>query len=187
MDNETNSVDTESIVTKSNLEIIRVRSVDFLRHLEPHLTFSDPRLKKPFIEELAQRMIHQPDALMILVAIQNGQTEREQAGRLVAFMIVHNPGVDFPYISVLQAWSHPDNPASMSDPFIARMVLWALSLDKDYVRAETQRSTAAMYRRFGFEPHSQIVKFDLVSKGFHDLLTKRPREFLKWATSLTQT
>jgi hypothetical protein len=162
-----------------SMNVIRVRSTKIVEHIEPHLSFSDPRLKAPFLEELVQRMLNAPDSLLVLAAME-GET-------LKAFLIAQNAGPSVPYITVNQVWSDSDNSREWFEPFLAKLILWTAANDKDYIRGETPRSTRALLRRFGFEPYTEVVKFDLVKTRFHELLVKRPEEILQWATSLSQT
>jgi hypothetical protein len=123
-------------------------------------------------------MTHVPESLLILVAFDKDDEIR-------AFSILSNPGPAYPYVQLQQIWSHPENDWDWVDKFFARAVLWACSLDKEYIRAETQRDTEALFRRHGFETLSHNVKFDLIKTGFHDLLINRPEELVQWA-NLTQ-
>jgi hypothetical protein len=161
------------------MEIIRVRTPELVEQMEPHLTFHDPRHKGIFLEDLLQRMSMAPDSLLILAGM-------DEDG-LRAFAIVTNPGVAYPYVYLSQIWSHPNNAThDWYTPFFARVVLWAAAHDKDYIRAETQRNTEALYRKFGFESFSTNVRLDLDESGIKELFNQRPEELLQWA-SLNQT
>lgn len=154
------------------ISVIRARSVNVLKHIEPILVFQDQRLRLPFIEGIAQQLTNSPDSILLLVAMDGSD--------LRASLIAHNPGPSLPYIFVSQLWSHPDNPPDWYKPFFARLILWTTANDKTYIRGETLRDTDAIYRRFGFEPFAQIVSFDLVKTGIYQRLTSHPEEFLKW-------
>lgn len=157
------------------MNMMRVRSISIVKHIEPHLIFVDERLKPPFIEDLVQRMTHAPDSILLLAAFEDKQIR--------AFIVAQNPGPDLPFIHLSQVWSHSNNSHDWYKPFLAKLLLWAAAHDKDYIRAETTRSSEAMYRRFGFmESHdvvyAKIIRFDLNLSS---------EEFLEWATSSHQT
>jgi hypothetical protein len=147
--------------------------VNIVKYIEPHLILPD-KLKPVFLEDLIRRMTQTPDTVLVLASLEGSEVK--------SFLIADNPGPSVPYIVLAQVWSSPDNDASWYEPYLARLLMWAVANDKEYIKAETQRNTAALFRRFGFEPFSQNVKLDV-----NGHLLEHPEEFLKWATSLNQT
>lgn len=154
------------------MKIIRAQSPDVIEHMEPHLVFTDDRLKGPFITELVYRMTKVPETVQVLVSFDDETKE------IRAQTISLNPGPLLPFILLPQVWSHPENPWSWWQQFLSRIIIWAIANDKDYIRAETNRNTTAMMRRFGFEPYLQLIKFDLVKSGYKDMLADHPEEIL---------
>jgi hypothetical protein len=157
------------------MNMIRIRSAEIVKHIAPHVTFVDPKLKAPYLEDVAQRLIQAPDTILLLAAFENDEIK--------AFIVAENTAPRIPFVHLSQVWSHPDNPRDWYKPFLAKLLLWADAHDKDYVRAETMRNTEAMYRRFGFTPshdvaYAKIIRFDLNNSS---------EEFFKWATSSHQT
>ena len=136
------------------MEIIRVRTSKILKHIEPHLTFTNPGNKLLFLEQFVQAMEFSPESIMVLAAIDDNET-------VIAFLIAENPGFKSQHISIAQCWSHPDNPWSLSEEIFARAVMWAIALGKTCIRGETQRKTEAIYRRFGMSPIAQVMQLDL--------------------------
>lgn len=99
-------------------------------------------------------MSHNPESLLVLGAL-------DDEDELIAFVIAQNPGFNTHYIYVAQVWSHKQNPFSVAEELHAQVVLWAMSLGKSYLSGETQRSTAAIFHKFGFEPVAQVMRFDI--------------------------
>ncbi len=138
-----------------NYRIIRVRSTKIIPLIEPRLVFNDPESKAPFIEELAHVMTHAPESLLVLAALDDDDDA------LIAYTIVQNPGIAYSYASIAQVWSNPSNSRSVIEELHARVVLWAMMLGKTCIRGETQRDTAAILHRFGYEPIAQIYRLVL--------------------------
>lgn len=155
------------------MDVIRVRSVDIVESIEPHVVLED-QVKPLFLENLVWRMLHTPDAVLVLASFEGDE--------LKAFLIADNPGAGVPYIVLAQVWSYPDNDRSWFVPFLTGLVLWAMAHDKEYIKAETQRNAEALFRRFGFKPFSTNVKLDVNKE-----LIGHPEEFLQWVASLNQT
>lgn len=140
-----------------SIEITRVRTVKILPYIEPYLSFTDPKNKEPFLEEFVQYMTQAPEMMMVIAALELEDPEVP----VRAFAIAQNPGFKVPHINLAQTWSHPENPWEIPREMFSRIVMWAVSLGKTSIRGQTQRSTTALYRKWGFQPVSQIIQFDL--------------------------
>lgn len=136
------------------MQIIRAKTSKVLKYIEPHLTFTDPNIKIPFMEEFVQTMEVLPESLMVIAALDDDKT-------LKGFIIAQNPGFKYPYIVMAQIWSATGNPWTVTEEMLARIVMWAVSLGKSSIRGETQRNLQAVYQRYGFVPVSQVVQFNL--------------------------
>ena len=153
------------------MNITRPKDLSVLKDIEPYISASHPDLIPIIQADIAQLMAHSPAALLFL-------TWYDEQKDLRAFTITSDPGPAYPYAAVWQVWGHSDNPRNWINPFFARMVLWAVAHDKEYLRTESQRTPSAIYRRFGFEPHIQILKYDLAKTVIYEKLTERPEEIL---------
>lgn len=154
------------------MKVIRARSTNVVKLIAPHLIFTDPKLKGSFVADLIQKMLNEPESLLVLVALD------EETEELRAFSIAHNPGPSMPYVILPQVWSHVENPWNWWQLFLSRVIIWAAALGKDYIRGETDRNTSAMLRKFGFEPYLQLIKLDLRTHGFQDLLMNHPEDVI---------
>lgn len=160
------------------MKLTRIKTAKQLGPLVQHLTLCDPASSKErFIQNLEELMEHAPENLLILAHF-------DEDTNLTSFIIAQNPGPKAPYIFLAQVWSRADNEPDWYESFYARLLLWAIALDKSYIRGETERNTEAMYRRFGFKPYFQVIRLDL--DHFNDLLMDNPKEFFQWATSESQ-
>lgn len=99
-------------------------------------------------------MVSSPHAVLVLVASNEDDV-------VVAFAIVHDPGVEYPHVTLAQAWSGSINPPGLTHQIFSRIVAWAMTMEKTYIRAETNRSIDAIARRFEFEKVAEIIQFNL--------------------------
>jgi len=153
------------------MNIVRATTPDVIELVAPHMVFTDDRVKGPFITELVYRMTKAPDTLQFMVALNE---EKE----LRAYSICTNPGALLPFVLLAQVWSHPENPSYVADRLLSQVIIWTIAMGKDYIRGETVRNTAALMRRFGFEPYLQLIKLDLVKSGHKAMLADHPEELL---------
>lgn len=136
------------------MEIVRVRNAQTLDVFRPHFTFTDPDMQFVFEEDLTRKLLHAPEDVLFLAAV-------GEEGGVEAFGIAYNLGLMVPYCYLAMAWAAPGTEGSVTREIFSRIVLWALTLGKKYVKAETRRSTEALLRSWAFEPFSVNVAFDL--------------------------
>lgn len=153
------------------LDIIRIINPDDVAGLRPYFTLTDPELMDLLVVELTSALKTMPDSVLILLGLDSEE-------KIKVLLVAVNPGIAYKHINVTQLWAHPKTDSSWLKSFMPRIIMWAIALNKTYLRAETSRNTKAFYRRFGFEPLSTVVKYDLKKSGHFDLLTKRPEEVL---------
>ena len=135
------------------MDIVRVRSVEIIRHIHEHLVFVDPSNKEPFVEHLTELMTQYSDSVLVLAAIDDGIVK--------GFLIAQNPGQHYNYVFISQVWSCPGNTWTVANRFLDWAIHWALALGKTMIRGETQRSTEGFFRRFAFLPLSTNVGLSL--------------------------
>ncbi len=133
--------------------ITRPTSIEVIEKITPFVTMSDPKLVELYLMDLASVMMHNPMSLLFLTWFEEDEIR--------GFLTARDLGPQYPYAAVTQFWGHTLNPRDWIEPFFKLTILWAVAHDKKYLRAETQRDLGAFYRRFGFEPYLQVVKFDL--------------------------
>ncbi len=104
-----------------NMNIIRAQTPDIIEHMEPHLVFTDGRLKGPFISELVYRMTKAPETLQILVAFD------EETNELRAHSIALNPGPLLPYVLLPQVWNHVESPCDLWKRLLSRVIIWTIA------------------------------------------------------------
>ena len=65
-------------------------------------------------------------------------------------------------VNLIQVWADSKlEGRSVQDRLFLRTCLWAESIGRTQLRAETQRSSEALYRRWKFREHSKIIVFDI--------------------------
>ncbi len=133
------------------MRLIRVRrpaGVDVIKELLTEVDTSRTNVA----EQLKSTLIESPEAIYFVQAY-DGDV-------LQAFMIALAPAsVD--HIFIFQAWKLPSADKLISDRAFFRVCLWADSLDRHEIRAETQRSPEAFLRKWNFAVHSQIMTFHI--------------------------
>ncbi|MBE3037690.1 MAG: hypothetical protein IMZ62_02590 [Chloroflexi bacterium] len=81
--------------------------------------------------------------------------------RLRAFVIAFAPP-QMNHVFVHQAWADPTLPDSrVQDRLFDRLCVWAESIDRNELRAETVRNPEAFLRKWGFQPFSAILALKL--------------------------
>lgn len=163
------------------MKIKRLTDPDDVYSLIDYCTFPDERNRSPFLSRIYEMLERTPESLLILAGFDD-----HDDNTICAFIIAQNPGPTSRVIYLAQVWSHPENHLSWYKPFLAGLIMWTLSLGKEGIRAETQRDTKALYRRFGFEPYMEIVKLDIPSTQLDQLLHSYSEEILSWAASSNQ-
>ena len=135
------------------MKITRPKDLSILSEIKPLIIASHPSLVPIIIADIALMMANNPAGLLFLVG--------KKDDSLLAFLVAVDPGPAYPYSIVWQLWSHNDNPRNWIDPFFDQLIMFSVSHGKEYIRSETQRNLGALLRRTGFEPHMQVVKYDL--------------------------
>ncbi len=133
------------------MRLIRVRRPAGVDVIEELLTEVDTS-RTNVAEQLKSTLIESPEAIYFVQAYDGDQ--------LQAFMIALAP-VSVDHIFIFQAWKLPSADKLISDRIFFRVCLWADSLDRHEIRAETQRSPEAFLRKWNFALHSQIMSFHI--------------------------
>jgi hypothetical protein len=129
-----------------------------LAELRPHIIAPDERSRVQMMEGTLKLMSERPETIFIFTA-------RDEEGMVTAFAIAQAlPGIDHVWLD--QCWSHKDNPPTVSDTIFTRLILWAISMGKNRVRAETKRSITPLVRRWGFDEVSKIIEHKITEDPF---------------------
>jgi len=145
------------------MRYIRARAsvaVDYMRdYLLPDDDFSEGMLA----EALRDMMQNTPDGIYV------GQAW--EGDELKAFVIAFAPP-NMGHVFIHQAWANPEiNGTKVQDKLFLRLCLWAETIERSELRAETKRNPEALLRRWNFKPFSQILSFD-IGEGLTDRLTE---------------
>ena len=159
----------------SLFSVARLRSTGLIKLVEPHLTFSDDNLKEGYLVDLHTMLIEQPDSVFVVGGFRGSE--------LVAFGIAYNPGSKSPHVLLTQAWSEHTNQKELVDNMFSRIILWAMALEKSGIRAETQRSTEALFRAYGFEKVTEVVQLTFNKEIQNEML----QEVSSWVVHSNQT
>ena len=102
-------------------------------------------------ESLKAGMRLTPDRVFVLIAF-----EGEEVMSFCVAIDVENSD----YVYIHQAWCDPKAEEGLTDKMFYRLILWADSKNKSFIRAETKRADAII-RKWNFIEHSSIVKFEI--------------------------
>jgi hypothetical protein len=113
------------------------------------------------VEALKQMLVDTPDDVFI------GQVW--DGDELRAFVIAFAPP-SMRHVFVHQAWADPTLEGSKTqDKLFLRLCLWAESIERRELRAETRRNPEAFLRRWNFVEYSKVLSFNL-GEDLTDLL-----------------
>lgn len=119
-----------------------------------------------FAEVLRQSIVDLPDTTYVLVAVEEDET--------VHGFLIANAAPEQKHVFVVQAWADPTVPY-VSDKMFLRLIMWAESLGRKEIRAETQRDPSAFLRRWNFKTISRIIGFT-IPDNYEELLLQKGRD-----------
>ena len=79
---------------------------------------------------------------------------------LRAFIIATDV-VAYPHVFICQAWKDINVPTSIMRRMFLHLQLWADSIGKNKIRAETKRDEDSIIKSWGFHHFSNIIEFDI--------------------------
>ncbi len=126
----------------------------------------EPELVNSFFLSLVEALYQRPSTVFFL--------EAREGPKLEGFVIAQDTA---PGVFIHQFWSSPWNLMSVTDELLLRTILWAMSLGKEKLIAETQRDLEALYRRGKFAPVATIVERKIEPELVERLMSKS-REIL---------
>lgn len=128
------------------IQITRATSPELIPQMTEHFVVPGDN-QELFAQQLAT-MISRPDVFVLTA-------ESDKTGGLVGF-IVAQAQLDNRVV-ILQAWCKPQTSWALATELHNRIMLWAMSQNKTQLEVRTQRSSEAMFRRFGFEESAMIL------------------------------
>lgn len=140
------------------INIDRARIPETILEMAEHLTVHNPDTREAYIQDYLELWRRRPDDLFVLEA---------RTDELVAFLIVT---AERTCVNLSQAWAKPGIPWAVMAAMFQRVVLWAASIDRFEIRAETKRDVDALFRRFGFEEHSVNIRYQIPHTIFDTFL-----------------
>jgi hypothetical protein len=120
-----------------------------------------------YISNLLQVM---PENVCVLIAHEDGEVVK-------AFIIAMAMPED-EHVFLFQAWRDPQTKPSLADTMLFHLLLWCQKIGRDQIRAESSRSSEAFYRRWNFEEHSKILKFNIPEDLVERMVVGSKRAFL---------
>lgn len=130
------------------IRILHVTSPESVPEMARLVQVDDEPQRLEFAQKLAAAMVQTPDRVQVLQARRDDE--------LVGFTISENASA--PYVWLAQGWSKPGNSWQVADELWLRVMLWAIGLGKNEIRAESGREVSALHRRFGFEDFRTVVQ-----------------------------
>jgi len=149
------------------VKIGRIREATKVAEFTKHFVIEEDQDASEFLKVIQGAMTLTPEKIQVLQATRDGE--------LIAFTISFD--LARPHVWIAQFWSLEGTSTKISDELFLRILNWAIALGKEEIRAETQRSIEALYRRVGFTQHAVVVKLEL--QGIEQKLLDRSREVFK--------
>ena len=138
------------------MRYIRVRSglgVDYM--VSQGVLMNDPDWpQEDLVEWLKSALVGSPESIFLLQAYDGEEIK--------GFVVALAPDKR-EHTFVLQAWMKAEDPQAklIADMCFYKLCLWTDSLGRRFVRAETNRSVEAFYRKWNFVEKSRIIEFEL--------------------------
>lgn len=139
----------------------RTHDPKIIEQLLPYVVLIGGESPEKFANSLEFLLRTHPDNVLIVLA-------RRLDNSICGFIIAENTP---DCVWIIQAYSDPSNGWTVIDEMFARVMLWASILGKKHIKADTQRSVEALYRRFGFRTFSVTLIAD-VPDQLADVATK---------------
>lgn len=162
------------------MSIKRITDPGIIEFLEPHFTFYDEDYKTLFINQLRFMMTNASDSVFVIVS---AVEEKPRQPDVKGFVIAQNFGPEVPHVYVAQAFNRGFK--NHADQMFLETILWAVSLGKKCLKADTIRETG-LFRRFGFIPAERVVRFN-ITQELKDRLLSHAKEIIWEASNPTLT
>ena len=111
-----------------------------------------PLPDQPARELFAQQLVHvmatRPETVLVLVA-------RSDKSGIIGFIVAELAVLDT--VNLRQAWIHSAAPWQIGIQLNDRVKLWAVGHGRSRIEVRTQRSSEALYRRYGFVEDAKIL------------------------------
>jgi hypothetical protein len=139
----------------------RALSLEDFKAIEPQLTLDYTESSAGYMTDLLNACRLTPERVCVFQAWEGDE--------LRGFIVAQVDSSPVAWVS--QGWSHPANPWEVADTLFSRVLVWAVALGRSCVRAQTRRSSRAMFERFGFQEIARVVEVkisaDYVERTFN--------------------
>lgn len=153
------------------MKFIRVRNSAGVDYMEPRLLPDDDFPVGALVEALKDMLQHTPDGVFIC-QVWDGDEIR-------AFVIAFAPP-NLAHVFIHQAWADETlQGTEIQDKLFLRLCLWAETLGRSELRAETKRNPEAFLRRWNFKPYSAILSFSVVDDLTEKLINAKHDEVVQ--------
>lgn len=144
------------------MKLIRARNPVAIDLIKDKINADDGGNAEVEAEALKAGLTKFPDKLFILIAF-----EGEEIKAFAVVTDVDNSN----YVFIHYAWCDPKAETTLTGKIFYRILLWADSLGKSWIRTESKRCDAII-RRWNFVEHSRVMKFEVRENFESDLLDK---------------
>jgi hypothetical protein len=133
------------------MEIFRTENPEVLRWMLPHLVESEDYTKEVIVEEILTALAYSPENICIIMAIDGP----ELIGYAVSSVVRNHAWMG-------QAWTDENyNREIVGKEILEQTKIWAKDKGLVDIRFETDRSTEALTRAWGFEEFSSIMRMEI--------------------------
>jgi hypothetical protein len=132
------------------MEIFRTENPEVLRFMLPHLVESEDYTKEVIVEEILGTLLHSPENICIIMALDGS----ELIGYMITTVVRNHAWMG-------QAWVDSNYDKVVGTNMLAQTKEWAEEKNLVDIRFETDRSTEALTRAWGFEEFSSIMRMEI--------------------------
>lgn len=125
-----------------------------IAEIEPKLLIDNDRSRENFVKSAQAMMTAFPSDIFVYTA-------REENTNEVKAFVIAQVAKGENYVWMAQTWSDSSNDWSVADKILVRLKLWTIAVGRNKLRGETKRRVKAFFRRFSFNPVSQIVEYEI--------------------------
>lgn len=130
--------------------LFRAKSYEVLKYIYPHLVEDGEYTKDIIIEEIAGRMMNDPDSICVMVVFEG----QEIIGYTIAWTLTNRN-----YVWLGQSWSSKNLSRNDAKKAVEAIEEWAEETHEiKEIRFETERNPDALERVWGFDIHSYIMQ-----------------------------
>ena len=158
------------------MKTIRVQNPEGVDEMSAYLLPDNDMSPEDFVNELKQNLAANGSNVYLIQTWDKDKEDKDSDWEIVAFMLA----INYPnqkYVYIYQFWRDCERTSvALADSMVHRVVLWAENFGKKKLKMETLRDPEAFTRRWGFEPVSTVMEFNIPDDFEFPIYEGKPAE-----------